>query len=166
LKQLRKIPQQEGTAIRAAVGGLAQMPDCRHVVAQARHQYDYRLWIGRYWVLFDWDRDVRIVEILEGKKRDERTFYNVQIIRDGAGEPAFARALPGLGRVPYSRRGRCSAGDGEPRFRQRKAQVEVASRLGISQSAYAQTAASAHPRKTTLCKVADALGLSLEQLDF
>jgi ribosome-binding protein aMBF1 (putative translation factor) len=46
-------------------------------------------------------------------------------------------------------------------------QVEVAERLRISQAAFAQVeAADARPRKSTLRRVAQALGLSVEQLDF
>jgi transcriptional regulator with XRE-family HTH domain len=36
--------------------------------------------------------------------------------------------------------------------------------MGISQAAYAQTEAAKRPRKATLQKLADALGLSLDQL--
>ena len=43
-------------------------------------------------------------------------------------------------------------------------QVEVASRLGISQAAYAQMERSKQPRRATLEKVAAALGLETDQL--
>ena len=45
-------------------------------------------------------------------------------------------------------------------------QAEVAARLDITQAAFAQLETSAHPRKSTLRRVAGALGLALEQLDF
>lgn len=46
-------------------------------------------------------------------------------------------------------------------------QTEVAARLEISQAAFAQLEApAARPRKSTLRRVAEALGLQLEQLDF
>ncbi|NYT64007.1 helix-turn-helix transcriptional regulator [Alcaligenaceae bacterium] len=45
-------------------------------------------------------------------------------------------------------------------------QTEVASRLGISQSAYAQQENSENLRKSSLEKMAAALGISQEQLDF
>jgi len=45
-------------------------------------------------------------------------------------------------------------------------QAEVASRMGVSQAAYAQTEAAARPRKTTVARVARALRLTVEQLDF
>lgn len=43
-------------------------------------------------------------------------------------------------------------------------QAEVAARMGVSQSAYAQTEAAVRPRKATLVKLAAALGLKVEQL--
>lgn len=46
----------------------------------------------------------------------------------------------------------------------RLTQAEVAERMGISQAAYAQMEAAKRPRKVTLQKVADAMGLALEQL--
>ncbi len=45
-------------------------------------------------------------------------------------------------------------------------QGEVAIRLGVSQSAYAQTESAARPRRTTLRRVAAAFGIQFEQLDF
>ncbi|MFN8439654.1 MAG: helix-turn-helix transcriptional regulator [Caldilineaceae bacterium] len=46
-------------------------------------------------------------------------------------------------------------------------QTEVAARMGISQAAFAQIEApEAKPRKSTLRRVAQALGIQLEQLDF
>lgn len=74
LKQLRKIDRQENAAIRSAVNGLAAMPDCQGVKALTNHSYGYRLRVGRYRVLFDYDGEIRIVEIQEVKKRDERTY--------------------------------------------------------------------------------------------
>lgn len=74
LKQLRKIDRQENAAIRLAVNTLAAMPDCQGVKALTNHQYGYRLRVGRYRVLFDYDGEIRIIEIQEVKKRDERTY--------------------------------------------------------------------------------------------
>lgn len=48
----------------------------------------------------------------------------------------------------------------------RLTQAEVAARMGITQAAYAQTEAAKRPRKTTLQKLADAMGLTREQLDW
>ena len=46
----------------------------------------------------------------------------------------------------------------------RLTQAEVAARMGISQAAFAQMENAKRPRKTTLQKIADAMGLELEQL--
>ena len=45
-------------------------------------------------------------------------------------------------------------------------QAEVARRMGITQSAYAQLEASAKPRKSSRQKMAVVLGISPEQLHF
>jgi DNA-binding XRE family transcriptional regulator len=45
-------------------------------------------------------------------------------------------------------------------------QDEVASRIGITQAAYAQMENVAKPRLATIKKVATAMGLTFEQLDF
>lgn len=45
-------------------------------------------------------------------------------------------------------------------------QVEVAARMGISQSAYAQQEGSERLRKSSREKIASALGITAEQLDF
>ncbi len=46
----------------------------RKVVELKNHSYDFRMRVGRYRVLFDFDREIRIVEIQEVRKRDERTY--------------------------------------------------------------------------------------------
>ncbi|TXH71971.1 MAG: helix-turn-helix domain-containing protein [Thiothrix sp.] len=45
-------------------------------------------------------------------------------------------------------------------------QADMAERLGISQSAYAQQEAVEHPRKTTRAKIAKALNIDTNLLDF
>ncbi|WP_223119811.1 type II toxin-antitoxin system RelE family toxin [Salinicola corii] len=57
-----------------AVQSLAEMPDVHNVKALKKHQYGYRLRVGNYRVLFDWDGGIRIVQIQEVRKRDERTY--------------------------------------------------------------------------------------------
>jgi mRNA-degrading endonuclease RelE of RelBE toxin-antitoxin system len=74
LKQLRKIDRQNNAAIRDAVNGLAAMPECSGVKALVNHRYGYRLRVGAYRVLFDFDGEIRVVDIQEVKKRDERTY--------------------------------------------------------------------------------------------
>lgn len=48
----------------------------------------------------------------------------------------------------------------------RLTQAEVASRMGVTQAAFAQMEVAKRPRKVTLQKVANAMGLELEQLDW
>ena len=48
----------------------------------------------------------------------------------------------------------------------RLTQAEVAARMGITQAAYAQMESARRPRKATLAKIAAAMGLEVEQLDF
>ena len=45
-------------------------------------------------------------------------------------------------------------------------QAEVAARVGISQAAYAQMERVRQPRKATVAKVASAMGLEVEQLQW
>lgn len=45
-------------------------------------------------------------------------------------------------------------------------QADVAARLGISQAAYAQTEAAQRPRMSTKERVAAALSISIEQIDY
>ena len=73
-RQLRKLDRQHQMAIRDGVSGLVTMPDCLHVKTRVNHQYGYRLRIANYRIFFDWDGKIRIVEIQEVKKRDERTY--------------------------------------------------------------------------------------------
>ena len=48
----------------------------------------------------------------------------------------------------------------------RLTQSEVASRMGVTQAAYAQTEAAVRARKATRGRVAAAMRISVEQLDF
>lgn len=73
LKQLRKIDRKDNASIRQAVNDLANMPHCPGVKALANHAYEFRLRVGRYRVLFDFDGEIRIVEIQE-VKNDEHTY--------------------------------------------------------------------------------------------
>jgi len=73
-KQMRKLDRQHQQAIRDGVNVLAGMPNCHNVKALTQHRYGYRLRVGGFRVLFDWDGAIRIVEIQEVRKRDERTY--------------------------------------------------------------------------------------------
>lgn len=73
LQQLRKIDQQDNVNIRQAVNELVVMPHCQNVKTSKNHACGYRLRVGRYRVLFDWEETVKIIEIQGVRKRDERT---------------------------------------------------------------------------------------------
>ncbi|KJS04750.1 MAG: DNA-binding protein [Gammaproteobacteria bacterium BRH_c0] len=103
-----------------------------------------------------------------------------QVIRDESGKPAFVvipyarfQALTGgftPGTVPNAVVGMVFDDGLSPikawREYLRLTQAEVAERLGISQAAYAQMESAKKPRKVTRNKIAKALGIELEQLDF
>ena len=75
LKQLRKVDAQANKQIRTAVTvELADLTKARNVKPLKDHAYGYRLRVGSYRVLFDFDGTVRIVCIEEIRKRDERTY--------------------------------------------------------------------------------------------
>ena len=74
-KQLNKVGDRSAMrAIGLAVMGLAGFPACSGVKRLQNHTYEYRLRVGAYRVLFDVEDTVRIIEIQEVKKRDERTY--------------------------------------------------------------------------------------------
>jgi mRNA interferase RelE/StbE len=73
-KQIRKLDAHISVPIHDAVGTLVSMPNCQNVKALTDHQYGYRLRVGNYRVLFDWAGQIKIVEIQEVRKRDERTY--------------------------------------------------------------------------------------------
>lgn len=74
-RQLRKLPQVVQTEIRDDVQAqLPHFPDCQHVKALSHHEYEYRLRVGRYRVLFDFDGAIHVISIQQVGKRDERTY--------------------------------------------------------------------------------------------
>jgi DNA-binding XRE family transcriptional regulator len=102
---------------------------------------------------------------------------NFQTLLGEDGKPAFVvvpidefRRLTGFtpGTVPNAVVNRVFDGEASTmtawREHLRLTQAEVAERMGITQSAYAQMEAAKRPRKATLQKVAHALGLELDQL--
>jgi len=74
VKQLGRIHAADRGVVYDAVQTLGHMPDVHNVKALTRHAYGYRLRVGNYRVLFDWDGTINIVSIQEVKKRDERTY--------------------------------------------------------------------------------------------
>ena len=74
IKQLRKLDRQNQKPITQAVGALENMPDCQNVKPLTNHEFGYRLRVGNFRVLFNFDGAIRIVSIEEVRKRDERTY--------------------------------------------------------------------------------------------
>ncbi len=74
LKQLRKFPAEDGKTVYRETDSLKRFPDCPNVKKLRNHKYDYRLRVGRYRVMFNFDGEVKIVSIEEVKKRDEDTY--------------------------------------------------------------------------------------------
>ena len=74
-KQLRKLPKTVQGDIRDAVQDkLPHFPKCSGVKALVNHQYGYRLRVGNYRVLFNFESIITLVRIEEVGKRDERTY--------------------------------------------------------------------------------------------
>ena len=74
VKQLLKLHPVHQIQVRDAVAALTGMPDTGNVKALIGHDYAYRLRVGNYRVMFDWDGAIKVVSIQEVKKRDERTY--------------------------------------------------------------------------------------------
>lgn len=75
IKQLSKIDSTQRPKIVKAVKTLEDYHSVHKVKVLNHHQYDYRLRVGNYRVMFDViDGTVQIVMIQEVKKRDESTY--------------------------------------------------------------------------------------------
>ncbi|MFQ5900972.1 MAG: type II toxin-antitoxin system RelE/ParE family toxin [Thermodesulfobacteriota bacterium] len=53
---------------------MKNLTTCRNVETLKDEDYDYRLRVGRYRVLFDYAEVIKIIYIQEVKKRDDRTY--------------------------------------------------------------------------------------------
>jgi mRNA interferase RelE/StbE len=74
-KQLRKLKDTSmQKRIYLEAQALTDFPNCANVKKLVNAAYGYRLRVGVYRVLFDFDGAVRIVRIEEVRKRDERTY--------------------------------------------------------------------------------------------
>lgn len=76
LKQLEKVKEiatrkQIFSTVKTT---LVDFPHCQNVKKLTDHKYNYRLRVGNYRVFFEFDGDVKIIEIEEVKKRDEHTY--------------------------------------------------------------------------------------------
>ena len=77
-KQLAKVQRQQQSKIQDVVTKLEDSATWGDVKKLVNHEYDYRLRVGNYRVLFNATNDESIeindVSIEEVKKRDERTY--------------------------------------------------------------------------------------------
>jgi len=74
VKQLLRLHTRDQVHIRDAVTVLSGMPGVNNVKALSQHDYGYRMRVGRYRILFDWEGAIKVVSIQEVRKRDERTY--------------------------------------------------------------------------------------------
>lgn len=73
LKQLKKIDILFQQKIVIHVGELKYWPDCKNVIA-LKNSNKFRLRVGNYRIIFDIKDKLKIINIEEVKKRDERTY--------------------------------------------------------------------------------------------
>lgn len=75
VKQIRKIPLSYKNMILAKVDMLRYFPGVANAdIKQLKGRGDYRLRVGKYRVIFEYETEIKIIIIEEVKKRDERTY--------------------------------------------------------------------------------------------
>ena len=75
IKQLRKLPLQDGRHITSAVKAeLSDLSLARNVKKLVDSAYGYHLRVGNYRVLFEFDGTVRVVNVEEVRRRNEQTY--------------------------------------------------------------------------------------------
>ena len=73
VKQMQKIAESDRQTIYVKAKELRNFPNIGNIKHLKNHKYEYRLRIGNYRILFNFDDVVKIISIEEVKKRDERT---------------------------------------------------------------------------------------------
>lgn len=74
VKQMQKIAESDRQTIYVKSKESRNFPNIGNIKHLKNHKYEYRLRIGNYRVLFNFDNGVKIISIEEVKKRDERTY--------------------------------------------------------------------------------------------
>lgn len=74
IKQLARIPKADRIAVVDAIAQLSDRDCWLNVKRLTKHQYQYRLRIGNYRVLFDIEEKIVTIYICEVKKRDGQTY--------------------------------------------------------------------------------------------
>ena len=73
-RQLRALDHGAQIRIRDAVQGLGVFPATPGVERLVNSRFGYRLRVGDYRVLFDFDGTIRVITVEEVRKRDEHTY--------------------------------------------------------------------------------------------
>lgn len=75
-KQMKNIPKHYRESILKCVDQLETFPghEKLDITELKNHPYGYRMRVGRYRVIFDYAKVIKIIKIQEVKKRDERTY--------------------------------------------------------------------------------------------
>jgi mRNA-degrading endonuclease RelE of RelBE toxin-antitoxin system len=74
LKKLAKKQREIYLTIMVSIDSLVNFPEVVSIKTLKAHDYQYRLRVGDYRILFDADTRVEIIEVQEVKKRDESTY--------------------------------------------------------------------------------------------
>jgi len=74
VKQMQKIAETDRQTIYVKAKELQNFPNIGSIKHLKNHKYEYRLRIGNYRILFNFDNAVKIISIEEVKKRNERTY--------------------------------------------------------------------------------------------
>ena len=74
VKQMQKIAESDRQTLYVKAKEYRNFPNIRNIKHLKNHKYEYRLRIGNYRILFNFDDVVKIISIEEVKKRDERTY--------------------------------------------------------------------------------------------
>ena len=74
VRQLLRFPEDAQGRINRAVRDLSDSDQWRNVIRLTDHEYDYRLRVGNYRVLFNTSQRVRILSVEKVAKRDEKTY--------------------------------------------------------------------------------------------
>jgi len=75
VKQLRKIKDDSiKNIIFHKVDQLKCFPNCEGIKQLINHKYDFRLRVGKYRILFNVMRKIKVISVKEVKNRDEQTY--------------------------------------------------------------------------------------------
>lgn len=74
VKQLGRLPKDVRVPIVNAIAGLSNRDHWTNVKRLTKHQYQYRLRVGSYRVLFDVEESIVTIYVCEVKKRDNQTY--------------------------------------------------------------------------------------------